>query len=97
MVLRNIVNQIPETALYGSLFNFVEKNDALKVGFQDTIIEAGSMSQEMAEFFDMAEKSPTLSVRDDSYLSSGQLFAFSKRSWLLIIYSKSFSLQTRKL
>lgn len=76
--LRNIVHQIPETALYGSLFNFVEENDSLKVGFQDTIIEAGSMSQEMAGFFDRPEQSPTLSVRDDSYLSSGQLFAFSK-------------------
>ncbi|MDF8372284.1 GntR family transcriptional regulator [Weissella paramesenteroides] len=75
------VKEIPEQALYGSLFNFIENDDNLKLGFQDSTIAAGLMTADMATFFQKDEASPVLSVYDETYLSAGQLIAFSKLSY----------------
>lgn len=39
------------------------------------------MSADMATFFQKDEASPVLSVYDETYLSAGQLIAFSKLSY----------------
>lgn len=75
------VPEIPEKALYGSLFNFIENDDQLKLGFQDSTIEADLMDERMATFFKKDVASPVLSVYDETYLSAGQLIAFSKLSY----------------
>ncbi|SCB90383.1 GntR family transcriptional regulator [Weissella bombi] len=79
--LRDYVSEIPDKALYGSLFNFIENDDHLKLGFQDSTIEADLMNDEMAEFFKKDVSSPVLNVYDETYLSAGQLIAFSKLSY----------------
>lgn len=79
--LKDIVGDMPESALYGSLFDFIEKNDALKPGFQDEAIAAESMNSAMSTFFKLPIGSPVLCVYDDSYLNNGKLFAFSKISY----------------
>lgn len=76
--LRSIVDNIPNSALKGSLFAFIDQKPGLKVGFIDSVIECEMISGLPAKFFGIADGSPSLVVRDDSYLSSGKLFAFSK-------------------
>ncbi|WP_259703821.1 UTRA domain-containing protein [Weissella paramesenteroides] len=75
------LEEIPEQTLYGSLFNFIENDDNLKLGFQDSTITAGLMTADMETFFQKDEASPVLSVYDETYLSAGQLIAFSKLSY----------------
>ncbi|WP_155286360.1 GntR family transcriptional regulator [Lacticaseibacillus zhaodongensis] len=79
--LRDIVGDVPESALKGSLFAFVAENKTLTLGFQDKVMEAAPLAKENAWFFDLAAGAPMLIMNDDSYLSSGQLFAFSKLSY----------------
>lgn len=79
--LKDIVGDVPVSALTGSLFAFVAKNKALTLGFQDKIMEAGPLQKENAWFFDLAPGAPVAIMNDDSYLSSGQLFAFSKLTY----------------
>lgn len=79
--LRDIVGEIPESVLYGSLFEFVADNEALKLGFQDKVMDARSVTPEIGAFFNLPVGAPMLTMRDDSYLSSGQLFAFSQLNY----------------
>ncbi|EHN58135.1 GntR family transcriptional regulator [Oenococcus kitaharae] len=76
--LADVVGMIPENALYGSLFDFLGSQAAIKPGFLDEIISADTLSEHEANFFHLSQGAPALVVRDDSYLNSGQLFAFSK-------------------
>ncbi|MDE3281507.1 GntR family transcriptional regulator [Lacticaseibacillus zeae] len=76
--LKSIVGEIPDRALKGSLFAFINQKPGLKVGFIDSVIECEMISGLPARFFNVPDGSPSLVVRDDSYLSSGKLFAFSK-------------------
>lgn len=76
--LKSMVGEIPDSALKGSLFAFIDQKPGLKVGFIDSVIECEMITGTPARFFNLADGSPSLVVRDDSYLSSGKLFAFSK-------------------
>lgn len=76
--LQALIGDIPESALYGSLFNFIEDQENLKLGFQDKIVTADALTKATGEFFKQPVGTPVLCIRDDSYLSAGQLFAFSK-------------------
>lgn len=79
--LSDIVGRIPVSAVMSSLFSFVANNDKLKLGFQDKVVEATALTEETAWFFNEPVGTPMLTMNDDSYLSSGQLFAFSKLSY----------------
>jgi GntR family transcriptional regulator of bglA len=79
--LSEIVGDVPVSAIMGSLFRFVADNGKLKLGFQDKVMEATALKEEQQWFFDLPVGSPMLRMDDDSYLSSGQLFAFSQLSY----------------
>lgn len=79
--LTDVVGDVPISAIMGSLFAFVANNEQLKLGFQDKVFEATALSAENAWFFNQDPGAPMLTMNDDSYLSSGQLFAFSKLSY----------------
>ncbi len=76
--LKSVVGEIPEEALYGSLFAYIEKTPEFQVGFIDSIIDCELISGLPVQFFGVHSGSPSIVVQDDSYLISGQLFAFSK-------------------
>ena len=48
---------------------------------QKVVAEAGLMTADMATFFQKDGALPVLSVYDETYLSAGQLIAFSKLSY----------------
>lgn len=76
-----IVGDIPEAALYGSMFYYLAKEKKLKVSFIDKFIRCDLLTSDQAQFFHLDKGMPTLAVRDDSYLREGQLMAFSKISY----------------
>ncbi len=76
--LKSMVGEIPDSALKGSLFAFIDQKPGLKVGFIDSVIECEMITGTPAQFFNLADGSPSLVVRDDSYLSSGNYLRFQK-------------------
>ncbi|MBL1229696.1 GntR family transcriptional regulator [Enterococcus sp. BWB1-3] len=76
--LQSVAEEIPEESLYDSVFKYFELKKNIKVGFIDKIISSEPLSDWGASFFQLPAGAPTLVVRDDSFLSSGKLLAFSK-------------------
>lgn len=76
--LATIAKDIPESSLYDSVFDYFETKQNLKIGFIDKVISSESLNERGAEFFQLPKGAPTLVVRDDTFLNSGKLFAFSK-------------------
>jgi GntR family transcriptional regulator of bglA len=76
--LADIVGEIPESAMYGSMFEYLAQEKGLPVSFIDKFIRCELLSAQQAAFFGMAPGSPSLVVRDDSYLREGALMVFSK-------------------
>lgn len=76
--LQSIIQGIPEESLYDSVFNYFEQDKHIKIGFIDKVISSESLSEPGASFFKLPIGAPTLVVRDDTFLSSGKLLAFSK-------------------
>lgn len=79
--LKDLAKEIPHKTMYESVFHYFEKNKAMKVGFIDKFISCAPLTKIGAEFFGLPIGAPTLIVRDDSFLNSGELFAFSKISY----------------
>lgn len=76
--LQSIIKEIPEKSLYHSVFNYFEQDKKINIGFIDKVISSEELSEPGASFFKLAIGAPTLVVRDDTFLSSGKLLAFSK-------------------
>ncbi|ALS02706.1 hypothetical protein ATZ33_15375 [Enterococcus silesiacus] len=76
--LQSIIKEIPEESLYDSVFNYFEQDKNIKIGFIDKVISSEPLYEPGASFFKLAVGAPTLVVRDDTFLSSGRLLAFSK-------------------
>ena len=76
--LRALAIEIPEEKMYDSVFQYFEQEKALKIGFIDKVISCTTLEEVEARFFDLSIGAPTLVVRDDTFLNSGDLFAFSK-------------------
>ena len=79
--LQSVIQEISEESLYGSIFNYLEEKKNIKIGFIDKVISCEPLSEACASFFKLAIGAPTLVVRDDTFLSSGKLLAFSKISY----------------
>lgn len=73
-----IVGDISDTMVLGSMFEALEIEKDLRVGFIDKFIQSDALDAIQADFFRLKEGMPTLTVRDDSYLKNGELLAFSK-------------------
>lgn len=76
--LQSVIKEIPKESLYDSVFNYFEQNKDIKIGFIDKVISSEELSEPSASFFELKIGAPTLVVRDDTFLSSGKLLAFSK-------------------
>ena len=76
--LRSVIKEIPEESLYDSVFNYFEQDRKVKIGFIDKVISSEELSEPGASFFKLSIGAPALVVRDDTFLSSGKLLAFSK-------------------
>jgi GntR family transcriptional regulator of bglA len=76
--LADVVKEIPQTAMYGSMFEYFAQTQDLTVGFIDKFIRCELLNDKQAAFFGLTSGSPSLVVRDDSYLREGDLMAFSK-------------------
>lgn len=76
--LKNLAEEIPDKIMYDSVFHYFEQVKALKIGFLDKVISCAPLSKIGADYFSLPIGAPTLVVRDDTFLISGELFAFSK-------------------
>lgn len=76
--LEVIAKEIPDSALYDSVFDYIETKQKLKIGFIDKVISSEPLNAQGADFFQLPVGAPTLVVRDDTFLSAGKLLAFSK-------------------
>lgn len=76
--LQSLAGEIPEESMYHSVFHYFEFEKAMKIGFIDKIISSQPLTKSGADFFNLSIGAPTLVVRDDTFLNSGELFAFSK-------------------
>lgn len=76
--LKDLIETIPDQQLYDSLFSYYEAKSELKVGFIDKVIRCELLEESAANFFGLVSGGPTLVERDDTYLSTGKLLAFSK-------------------
>lgn len=76
--LQSVIGSIPDSVLYNRLFDYVEQQTQAKVGFIDSVIGCEPIDATTADFFQQPVGTANLVVQDDSYLSNGQLFAFSK-------------------
>ncbi|BDG66990.1 GntR family transcriptional regulator [Enterococcus innesii] len=72
-----IVGEISETMMDGSMFQALAEEKQLTVAFIDKFIQSKPLTKEQAAFFHLEEGMPALIVRDDSYLRNGELLAFS--------------------
>jgi len=77
--LQSVMEEIPDEALYGSLFQYCEQERKTQIGFIDQTIMSEGLPEAATEFMKMPAKSPSLVVQDESYLSNGQLLAFSRQ------------------
>ncbi len=71
--LQSVIKDIPETALYGSLFNYCEQQRETKISFIDQLIMSEPLPQPAGEFMQLPAGAPSLVVQDESYLSTGPL------------------------
>lgn len=76
---KSLIDNIPMKALYGSLFEYFEESRKTQIGFIDEIIMSTFLPQDAAEFMNLSVNSPSLLINDESYLSNGELLAFSKQ------------------
>lgn len=79
--LKKIIPKIPEEILYESIFDYIKNQGEVYLAFQDTTVLAELMDEHLADFFQQEVGAATLSVCDDTYLRTGELFAFSKLSY----------------
>lgn len=77
--LQSVIENIPEEALYGSLFKYFERSRKTQIGFLDQTITSEPLPEEASEFMQMPAGSPSLLMQDESYLVNGELLAFSKQ------------------
>lgn len=76
---QTIIKTIPEAALYGSLFNYCEAQRDIRIGWIDQVIMSEPLPQVAAEYLNLPVGAPCLVVQDETYLSTGELLAFSKQ------------------
>ena len=77
--LKSIVDAIPEEALYGSLFNYFEQQRDVNVGFIDQLLMSEPLPAIAGEFMKLPAGAPSLVVKDETYLTTGKMLAFSKQ------------------
>lgn len=77
--IKAIVDTIPEEALYGSLFNYFEQQRDVNIGFIDQLLMSEPLPEIAGEFMNLANGAPSLVVKDESYLTTGKMLAFSKQ------------------
>lgn len=77
--IKAIVDTIPEEALYGSLFNYFEQQRDVNIGFIDQLLMSEPLPEIAGEFMNLANGAPSLVVKDETYLTTGKMLAFSKQ------------------
>lgn len=77
--LRAMIDAIPEAALYGSLFNYFEQQRDINIGFIDQLLMSEPLPKVAGDFMNLSTGAPSLVVKDETYLTTGKMLAFSKQ------------------
>ncbi|MFH5812133.1 GntR family transcriptional regulator [Companilactobacillus sp. FL22-1] len=77
--LQSVIEEIPQSALFGSLFHYFEEQKSTQIGFIDQLIMSEPLPKTASDFMKLPIGSPSLVVQDETYLNTGQLLAFSKQ------------------
>lgn len=78
MINKEIIPYIGHEIAEGSIFDYIENDLHLKIGFADRYLTAEKLSQEDAELFGLEAGDPTLVNNEKIYLSNGLLYNRSK-------------------
>ncbi|WP_310795744.1 UTRA domain-containing protein [Lactiplantibacillus plantarum] len=62
-----------------SLFNYFEQQRDVNVGFIDQLLMSEPLPAIAREFMELPAGAPSLVVKDETYLTTGKMLAFSKQ------------------
>lgn len=69
---------IPNSAIYGSLVNYIQTSTTINYGFSDKLVSASATPAKIAQFFNHSSDEPSLHLQDDFYTNTGQIYNFSQ-------------------
>ncbi|QJF26037.1 GntR family transcriptional regulator [Mammaliicoccus vitulinus] len=75
---KNVVLYMNEEIANGSIFDYIENNLKVKVGFTDIYFKIEKLSQENAQHLELKEADPSLEYEQIFYTSTGIPFDYSK-------------------
>ncbi|CAD5899471.1 Transcriptional regulator, GntR [Carnobacterium maltaromaticum] len=75
---KQVVHYLSSEIAEGSIYEYLENDLKLKLGFGDKYISADKLSEEDATYFEQEPGDPTLIINEKVYLSNGTLFNSSK-------------------
>lgn len=75
--LKDIVKYLNREIAEQSIYAYLQEVVGLKFGFADKRINAEKLTEEAASLLELNENDPTIVIRDQSYLTNGELFNFS--------------------
>ncbi|WP_016913039.1 GntR family transcriptional regulator [Mammaliicoccus vitulinus] len=75
---KNVVLYMNEEIANGSIFDYIENNLKVKVGFTDIYFKIEKLSQENAQHLELKEGDPSLEYEQIFYTSTGIPFDYSK-------------------
>lgn len=75
---KNIIPYLGKEIAEKSIYQYIENDLKLKIGFADKYIKAEKLTKEDAELFGFDQGDPTLVVNEKVYLSNGDLFNSSR-------------------
>ncbi len=72
---QDIVPYLGKEIVEQSIYDYLTENLGLQIGFADRQISANYLSEEHAGYLNLQAKDPSLTIREKTYLTNGQLFA----------------------
>lgn len=75
---KHVIHYLSSEIASGSIYEYIENDLGLKLGFGDKYISADKLSEEDALYFEQKKGDPTLIINERVYLSNGVLFNSSK-------------------
>lgn len=75
---KNVIPYIGEEIAKASIYQYIENDLKLKIGFADKYVSVALLNDEVANTFNQSIDQPTLIIKEKVYLSNGTLFNYSE-------------------
>lgn len=74
---RDIIPYLGKEIVEHSIYDYLTEDLGLQIGFADRQITADYLSEEHAHYLNLRAKDPSLTIKEKTYLTNGQLFAIA--------------------